>query len=294
MTEEEFRPAVKLLLARMHSSPEEFHVGHNKYAAWMRLYDRTDAWGTEAEKTALANALSDIQMGQLHSDVMKLILREDVVEPHDPPEYHNTVKVTDQYAANQYANSSQAQRAPPVLGQVIPLLPAHKRFLEIGAFEGRSTVWFAENMLQDGGSIVSIDTWEGGEEHKASGEDMKSVEERFDHNRGVFTAKFPKRYVCKTKQSSYDALAALAGPPQFDFVYVDGSHTARDVLTDAIMAWPLIKPDGVMVFDDYMWGDPKNPLHRPKIAVDAFTNIFGGELSIVYMGYQLIVRKNPE
>ena len=184
--------------------------------------------------------------------------------------------------------------APPVLEQVIPLLPARKRFLEIGAFEGRSTVWFAENMLQDGGSIVSVDTWEGGEEHKATGEDMKSAEERYDYNTGLLTSKYPERYICKTKELSYYALAALAGPPQFDFVYVDGSHVAKDVLTDAVMAWPLLKPDGVMVFDDYTWGNPKNPLNRPKIAVDAFTNIFGEDMSIIYLGYQFMVRKEPK
>ena len=184
--------------------------------------------------------------------------------------------------------------APPVLEQVIPLLPARRRFLEIGAFEGRSTVWFTENMLEDGGSIVCIDTWQGGEEHKASGEDMQSVEERFDYNAGLLTAKHPARYICKTKDTSYHALGELAGDPQFDFIYVDGSHIAKDVLTDAVMAWPLLKPEGVMVFDDYMWKGPKLPLHRPKIAVDVFTNLFGEEMEVIYMGYQLIVRKNPK
>ena len=39
----------------------------------------------------------------------------------------------------------------------------------------------------------------------------------------------------------------------FDFIYIDGSHIAKDVLTDACMAWPLLMPKGLMVFDDYMW-----------------------------------------
>ena len=36
-------------------------------------------------------------------------------------------------------------------------------------------------------------------------------------------------------------------------VYVDGSHHARDVLQDAVLAWGLLRPGGYMIFDDYGW-----------------------------------------
>ena len=48
---------------------------------------------------------------------------------------------------------------------------------------------------------------------------------------------------------------------------------------------------GLMVFDDYMWGNPRDALHRPKIAIDVFTNIFGETAEIVHVGYQLVVCK---
>jgi len=123
------------------------------------------------------------------------------------------------------------------------------------------------------------------------------VEERFDHNRMLVEIK-NRVEVNKYKGTSVQHLAhwLVENPedhPTFDFIYIDGSHKAKDVLTDACMAWQLLKPEGVMVFDDYLWGDPRDALHRPKIAIDAFTNIFGEELSIVYAGHQLAVRKNP-
>jgi predicted O-methyltransferase YrrM len=189
---------------------------------------------------------------------------------------------------------SEAEKIWPLF---IPLLPARKAFLEIGSFEGRSMVWTAENMVEHGGFIDCIDTWEGGEEHVAAGEDMGSVEELFDHNRMLVETK--KRVeVNKYKGTSVQHLAhwLIENPedhPTYDFIYIDGSHKAKDVLTDACMAWHLLKPEGVLVFDDYLWGDPRDALHRPKIAIDAFTNIFGEELSIVYAGHQLAVRKNP-
>ena len=58
------------------------------------------------------------------------------------------------------------------------------------------------------------------------------------------------------------------------------------------MAWPLLKTEGFMVFDDYTWTpNARDILHRPKIAVDAFVNIFAEEVEFVHIGYQLIVRK---
>lgn len=191
--------------------------------------------------------------------------------------------------------------APAVWEQLKPLLPERKMFLEIGSFEGRSTVWTVENMMEDGGELTAIDTWEGGEEHAE--ENMHSVEDRFDHNIRLVQEKFGfdrgedryKRHVWKIRGTSTNAISTLLaeGRPydQFDFIYIDGSHIAKDVLTDACMAWPLLKPKGIMVFDDYLWGDPRDVLHRPKVAIDAFINIFAEEVEVVHVGYQLAVRK---
>jgi predicted O-methyltransferase YrrM len=184
--------------------------------------------------------------------------------------------------------------APELWEKLIPLLPERMAFLELGSFEGRSTVWIVENMMQDGGFIDCVDTWAGGEEHEVL--DMGGVEKSFDHNVKLITGKFKNREVNKYKGTSAQRLAHfLIEDPEdysiYDFIYIDASHTAPDVLTDACMAWPLLKKDGVMVFDDYLWGDPKNILHRPKLAVDAFTNIFAEQLLPVHFGYQAVVRK---
>ena len=181
--------------------------------------------------------------------------------------------------------------APKVWGQLIPHLPERKNFLEIGSFEGRSAVWTIENMMEDGGEIYCIDTWEGGAEHTP--EDMAGTEERFKHNVGLVMDNFVDRHVLPIKSTSVEALGGLiAQKKQFDFIYIDGSHLAKDVLTDACMAWPLLKKNGFMVFDDYMWKPPGfKLLDRPKLAVDSFVNMFEDDLAIAHIGYQLIVRK---
>lgn len=187
--------------------------------------------------------------------------------------------------------------APELWEQLIPMLPGEARlrtFLEVGSFEGRSSVWIMENMMSDGEHLVCIDTWGGGEEHGE--ENMGEVEARFRYNMQVAKDKFPERNFQTIKDFSYGALASLVGSPfDFDFIYIDGSHVAKDVLTDACMAWPLLKPRGIMVFDDYFWApQPRDILHRPKLAVDAFVNIFAEEVEVVHAGYQLAIRKKEQ
>ena len=180
---------------------------------------------------------------------------------------------------------------PQVWPDIIKFLPERKTFLEIGSFEGRSTVWTVENMMEDGGEIYCIDTWEGSEEH-VKGE-LDGAEDRFHQNISVLRTKFPNRAVVSFKSTSVEALAGLlTHKKQFDFIYIDGSHIAKDVLTDACMAWPLLKKDGIMAFDDYLWRLPGTvTIQRPKIAIDAFVNIFENEIAMAHNGYQLIVRK---
>jgi predicted O-methyltransferase YrrM len=183
------------------------------------------------------------------------------------------------------------QWSPPVWEKIIPHLPERKSFLEIGSFEGRSAVWIIENMMVDGGEIVCIDTWEGGAEHVNN--EMDGAELRFEHNINTVREKHPERRVTKCRGMSTQWLPAVTQEKySFDFIYIDGSHIAKDVLTDACMAWPLLKRGGFMVFDDYMWKPPGfTLLDRPKFAVDVFTTLFENELVIAYSGYQLIVRK---
>lgn len=188
--------------------------------------------------------------------------------------------------------------SPPVWSQIVHQLPSRKRFLEIGSFEGRSSVWLIENAIDEGGDLFCVDTWEGGEEHKAQGHDMSAVEDRFHRNITVALGTvYPKKInVQSFRDTSLNVLSALLSivPEKrdlFDFIYIDGSHQAPDVITDACMAWPLLRVGGVMVFDDYGWGEPLPATHKPKMAIDAFVDIYKERLHLIHKSYQLIIQK---
>eukprot|EP00198_Chlamydomonas_reinhardtii_P007168 XP_001696504.1 predicted protein [Chlamydomonas reinhardtii] len=85
---------------------------------------------------------------------------------------------------------------------------------------------------------------------------------------------------------------ALVPRPVFDLVYIDGSHMRADVISDAVMSWPLLKVGGLLVFDDYAWPDyADNPACHPRQAVDAFLQLYGHQLHVLSVGYQVMVQR---
>ncbi|HWB02684.1 MAG TPA: class I SAM-dependent methyltransferase [Verrucomicrobiales bacterium] len=78
----------------------------------------------------------------------------------------------------------------------------------------------------------------------------------------------------------------------FDFIYIDGSHLAKDVFIDAALSWHLLKPGGILAFDDYGWGeDEANPVAKPRLAIDAFSSVFRDHLQLLHSGWRRIYRK---
>lgn len=177
--------------------------------------------------------------------------------------------------------------ARPGWDQLIPFLPDRKRFLEVGSFEGRSMVYTVENLLEDGGELICVDTWLGSAEHQSK--DMSLVEQRFNHNQSILFDKYPNRTVTKIKGPSYKALQNHL--PGFDMIYIDGSHHGLDVMTDACLAWPLMKRGGVMVFDDYGWEPQLPAAQNPKLAIDTFLIFLEDKCEIIQKDYQVIIRK---
>lgn len=176
----------------------------------------------------------------------------------------------------------------PNFERCMATLPQKKHFLEIGCFEGRSTCWLIKQMEGEA-SIMSVDTFAGGQSH--NGVDFKAVEERFLSNTRE-AVKGTKVISGLIKKRSYDALAdAINHKWVYDFIYIDGSHTAYDTLSDACMAWGILRNGGVMLFDDYEWNKYPEPERNPKLGIDAFLSCYTGQYDLLFKNYQLAVRK---
>lgn len=173
---------------------------------------------------------------------------------------------------------------------------------EIGVFEGRSTIWFVENLLSlyPGSTYVCVEP------------DPAPL---FSHNISKLCESFPEIHLVHEQAYSEhffpDAISFLNSSQEdkYDFIYIDGDHNAQGVLRDIVMAWEALKVDGVLLMDDYEmeatdpWHyishkefkeHPRAKFKHPSIAIDAFLNIYRGLYDKIIDNFQIGVIKRVE
>lgn len=168
---------------------------------------------------------------------------------------------------------------------LLPLKDKPVSFLEIGCYEGQSSLWMLENVLTHKNSgLTVIDTFEGSPEH---GEENDLLE-RFKENIKGYSPRILKgnsRFFLKNLAiNQFDDI-------EYDFIYVDGSHEATDVLEDAVLSFPLLKTGGLMIFDDYQFGSQLDKHLTPKPAIDAFLEVYANKIKVLDINGQVILQK---
>lgn len=159
-------------------------------------------------------------------------------------------------------------------------------FLEIGCFEGRATCWLCDNILTNPTSKITVlDTFRGGDEHHSL--DLSELYNRFKNN----TQEYGNKVKILANDSMNEYFRGVLKPNTFDFIYIDGSHNAKDVLLDAVNCFNLLKPGGVMIFDDYLWNPFNDPIKAPQIAIDSFLTCFADQCNIIMKEYQVAIEK---
>ena len=156
------------------------------------------------------------------------------------------------------------------------------RVLQIGAYTGDATAWLLENREIE--FIDDVDTWGGSEEASHESIDFGAVEDyydsRFEDN--------PK--VTKFKMTSDNFFPAGSGA-RYNFIYIDGDHTALQTALDGLNAFKMLEYGGIMAFDDYQWNYNGNPFLEPKRGVDAFLSVCDGNYALLDSGYQIWIKK---
>ncbi len=145
--------------------------------------------------------------------------------------------------------------------------------LEVGSYEGRSAVFLARYLPQ--ATITCVDLFNG------------DFEQRFDRNLAEFAPRIEK-----IKGSAIGVLDTFLTPRRtFDVIYLDGGKWRDHVLGMSLIAWRLLKPKGVMIWDDYNWGRDKPAHLRPHDGIDMFLRLHSGEYALIEKGSQCMVRK---
>ncbi len=68
-----------------------------------------------------------------------------------------------------------------------------------------------------------------------------------------------------------------------DVLYIDGAHDSASVSRDVALYCPMVKPGGVVIFDDYAHPDVQR-------AVDMTLNAFATAQKAMFTGWQLAVK----
>jgi predicted O-methyltransferase YrrM len=160
-----------------------------------------------------------------------------------------------------------------------------KTMIEIGSFIGESTVIFAGHFKH----VSAIDPFQSDYDPEDPTSKFNFDEVYEEYKRRIEPE---KEKVTTYKLTSNDALSVLHGQ-KFDFIYIDGDHTAKGVYTDAHLSWDKLKPYGIMAFDDYVWQhDTKQNHLRPKPGIDKFLSEHSGEYQLLIMDEQVWISKN--
>lgn len=108
--------AVKLLLARMESHPEEFRFKESGYHdRWYNHISAVNTYGNESDKAALAAKIRDVRMAEVHEQVMEELCsgpeNRRKEEEEDEYEKHLTIQKNNQTAMQRIDTNTYEQGA---------------------------------------------------------------------------------------------------------------------------------------------------------------------------------------
>jgi predicted O-methyltransferase YrrM len=192
------------------------------------------------------------------------------------------------YAGKTFTCDWTTNRIPVWVEALEAYRGAPARVLEIGSWEGRSALFFLNYLPKC--RVVCVDTFGGNFEHHQDeyfAALVPELEARFDANVAAFGDRLEK---LKGPSSAVLPQLGIAGR-RFDVAYIDGSHFAADVYSDAVLTWSLMVPGGIVILDDYTWDLGNEDLERPKLGVDAFLKAIDGQYEVMHCSYQMVIAK---
>lgn len=152
--------------------------------------------------------------------------------------------------------------------------------LEIGCFEGLTSRYICDNLLNPGGRMICVDPLT--DEYLPGHEDNEMFAGQFDRFTRN-TRNYPIELIRKKSNEVWKELSDY----RFDFIYVDGDHTFDGVLHDARLAFQVCKLGGKILFDDYLYRE------ETKRGIDTFLKSMpSNKMTYQDLGYQILVTKH--
>lgn len=156
-------------------------------------------------------------------------------------------------------------------------------YLEIGSFEGRSTIFIAE--LKNTKSIMAVDTWKGSHEHKGNKISFIKVFKNFKKNIGCIK----NINISYTKNTSDNFFKKNKNT--YNLIYIDGLHKYSQVKRDFVNSFNCLDVNGIIICDDFTWFYYNNIYNNPMKAILECYDKYKKNLNIEFLDEQIIFKK---
>ena len=162
------------------------------------------------------------------------------------------------------------------------------KMLEIGCFEGLSTVFFADNFLDNvNSSLTCVDPFLTIDNNDHS-QLLNNVESYFDQNILVCKNTDKIKVHKITSDAFFTAMRLCESNNQtYNFIYIDGCHETDFIKRDMENSFNVLETGGIMWMDDYL-GGVNNQI---KDTMDKFLDKYSGQYEVIHRGYQLAIKK---
>jgi predicted O-methyltransferase YrrM len=158
--------------------------------------------------------------------------------------------------------------------------------LEIGCFEGLSSVFFADNFLDHPNSTLTcVDPFLRLENNDHRYFLQNNEESNFDYNLSV--CKNSEKVIVHKVTSDDFFKTAVTVDKKYNFIYVDGCHEPGFIKRDMDNSFRCLTNGGIMWMDDYCGGDGI----QNKNAMHSFLDEYTGRHQVIHVGYQLAIKK---
>tara|TARA_B100000214_G_scaffold156271_1_gene112073 strand:- start:170 stop:856 length:687 start_codon:yes stop_codon:yes gene_type:complete len=159
-------------------------------------------------------------------------------------------------------------------------LEGNFNYLEIGTYEGNSAMFVANTFPKS--KVYCVDNWNKTEEYGDQNFDI--VEKNFDYNTSSFNN------ILKFKNNSDDFFKK--NNTLFEVIYIDGYHKDFQVLKDCRNAWKILKKNGLLICDDYIWNFYENIKENPCYSINKFINEIKNENKVLEVSKsQIFIKK---